>query len=173
MKPFHAVTFRKGIRDLRERSRVGSIHFDNSQSSFMQPEPHGMLHYSHSQFFQQPSQSSQLSQNSHPSQSSLNSSQPTRGYTFQGGSSQNPGLYRQSSASKRQSSQGNPPSQSVAYGTTTPAQVLSTGDGYQYPGPMRTSGGGSYHPQAPSTFSQEQPKVQRSSSKVGLDNLLK
>ncbi|KAG0009616.1 hypothetical protein BGZ80_002224, partial [Entomortierella chlamydospora] len=40
MKPFHAVTFRKGIRDLRERSRMGSMHFDNSQNSFMQPEPH-------------------------------------------------------------------------------------------------------------------------------------
>ncbi|KAI8597833.1 hypothetical protein EDD21DRAFT_205255 [Dissophora ornata] len=167
MKPFHAVTFRKGIRDLRERSRMGSMHFDNSQNSFMQPEPHSMLHYSHSQFFQQPSQQSQpsQSQNSHPSQSSLSSSQPTRGYTFQGGSSQNPGLYRQSSASKRQSSQGNPPSQSAAYGPTTPAQVLSAGDIYQYPGPVRTSGGGSYHPQAPSAFSQEQPKVQRSSSK--------
>ncbi|KAF9944505.1 hypothetical protein BGZ70_004577, partial [Mortierella alpina] len=37
MKPFHAVTFRKGIRELRERSRLGSMHFDNSQTSFMQP----------------------------------------------------------------------------------------------------------------------------------------
>ncbi|KAK3845275.1 MAG: hypothetical protein J3R72DRAFT_364756 [Linnemannia gamsii] len=33
MKPFHAVTFRKGIRDLRERSRLGSMHFDNPQTT--------------------------------------------------------------------------------------------------------------------------------------------
>jgi hypothetical protein len=129
MKPFHAVTFRKGIRDLRERSRMGSMHFDNSQSSFMQPESHSMLHYSHSQFFQQPSQPSQTS---HPSQSqsSINSSQPSRGFTFQGSSSQNPGLYRQSSNSKsnsqRQNSQGNPSSHPPSF-LPTPSQVLSSG----------------------------------------------
>ncbi|KAG0364448.1 hypothetical protein BC939DRAFT_248551 [Gamsiella multidivaricata] len=166
MKPFHAVTFRKGIRDLRERSRMGSMHFDNSQSSFMQPEPHSMLHYSHSQFFQQSSQLSQPSQASHPSQSSLNSSQPTRGYTFQGGSSQNPGLYRQSSASKSsQRQQGNPSSQTQSY-TPTPSQVLSAGSIYQYVGPApRGTTGGNFPAQPVPLYSQDQSPLQRTSSK--------
>ncbi|KAG0263412.1 hypothetical protein BG011_008819 [Mortierella polycephala] len=173
MKPFHAVTFRKGIRDLRERSRMGSMHFDNPQSSFMQPEPHSMLHYSHSQFFQQTSQHSQpsFSQQSHPSQSSLSSSQPTRGYTYQqqqqqqqqGGPSQTPGLHRQSSSSRRPSSQPNSSSQPNA---PTPSQVLSGGSIYQYVGPApRPVVSNNYSPQPALLFSQEQPAVQRSSSK--------
>ncbi|KAG0300933.1 hypothetical protein BGZ98_008750 [Dissophora globulifera] len=176
MKPFHAVTFRRGIRNLRERSQTGSMHFDNSQNSFMQQEPHSMLHYSHSQFFQQPSQPSQHSQTSHPSQSSLSSSQPTRGYTFQSGSSQTPGLYHQSSGlkshSQRQSSQGNSTSQPQPYGPT-PAQVLSGGGIYQYVGPApRASGGSNYYPQPSSGASQNdirQIKRRRSSSTTPLD----
>ncbi|KAF9112886.1 hypothetical protein BGX27_002643 [Mortierella sp. AM989] len=167
MKPFHAVTFRKGIRDLRERSRMGSMHFDNSQNSFMQPEPHSMLHYSHSQFFQQPSQpsqSSQLSQASHPSQSSLNSSQPRRYHHH--GTSQTPGLYRQSSSSKsniqRQSFQANSSLQSQGL-FPTPSQVLSAGAIYQYVGPAPKASDGNFVPQS---ISQEQPTVQRSTSKT-------
>ncbi|KAF9368864.1 hypothetical protein CPB97_004196, partial [Podila verticillata] len=52
MLPFHVSSFKLGIRHLREQSRMGSMHFDNSQSSFMHPEPHAMLQVSHSQFFQ-------------------------------------------------------------------------------------------------------------------------
>ncbi|KAF9350946.1 hypothetical protein BGX26_010929 [Mortierella sp. AD094] len=169
MKPFHAVTFRKGIRDLRERSRMGSMHFDNSQNSFMQPEPHSMLHYSHSQFFQQPSQpsqSSQLSQASYPSQSS---SQPSRGHTYHHhGSSQTPGLYRQSSSSKssaqRQTLQAGSSSHSQGY-LPTPSQVLSAGSIYQYVGPAPKAPDGNHMPQSVPLFSQEQPAIQRSSSK--------
>ncbi|KAG0196651.1 hypothetical protein BGX28_009896 [Mortierella sp. GBA30] len=158
MKPFHAVTFRKGIRELRERSRLGSMHFDNSQSSFMQVEPHSTLHYSHSQFFQQHSQHSQpsLSQNSHPSQSSLNSSQPVRGVSFhyqQGNSSQTPGLYRQQSSSKNKSST-QPISQSSL---PTPSQVLSSGSVYQYaaPVPALRPGIGTHPPQPVPLFPED------------------
>ncbi|KAF9430179.1 hypothetical protein BGZ76_000937 [Entomortierella beljakovae] len=177
MKPFHAITFRKGIRDLRERSRMGSMHFDNPQNSFMQTEPHGMLHYSDSQFFQQPSQpsqSSQHSQTSHPSQSSLNSSQLTRGYSYNHhGSSQTPGLYRQSSNSKsttrRSNYQASSTSQSQGY-IPTPSQVLSGGSLYQYVGPARIPEG-AYAPQAIPLFPHEQPVPQRSSTKVDRDRL--
>ncbi|KAG0021537.1 hypothetical protein BGZ81_008886 [Podila clonocystis] len=122
MLPFHVSNFKRGIRHLREQSRMGSMHFDNSQSSFMHPEPHAMLQVSHSQFFQttQPSQNSQQqsqhSQTSHHSQSSH--PQLTRGYSHQHG------LHRQPSHSKGKpsSSHGPPyPAQLVP----TPTQVLS------------------------------------------------
>ncbi|KAG0343636.1 hypothetical protein BG005_002283 [Podila minutissima] len=122
MLPFHVSNFKRGIRHLREQSRMGSMHFDNSQSSFMHPEPHAMLQVSHSQFFQttQPSQHSQQqsqhSQTSHHSQSSH--PQLTRGYSHQHG------LHRQPSQSKSKpsSSHGPPyPAQLVP----TPTQVLS------------------------------------------------
>ncbi|KAF9988420.1 hypothetical protein BGZ65_004732 [Modicella reniformis] len=174
MKPFHAVTFRKGIRDLRERSRMGSMHFDNAQSSFIQPEPHGMLHYSHSQFFQQPSQpsqSAQPSQTSHPSQSqsSLNLSQLTRGYTLQGGLSQTLGLHRQSSVSKssiQRHNQGSSSPQPPSF-LPTPSQVLSGGAIYQYVGPApRSHNGAPYIPPQPSSlFNQDQPSLSRSITK--------
>ncbi|KAF9208910.1 hypothetical protein BGZ49_007116 [Haplosporangium sp. Z 27] len=170
MKPFHAITFRRGIRDLRERSRMGSMHFDNSQSSFMQPEPHSTLHYSHSQFFQQPSQpsqSSQHSQASYPSQSSLNSSQPSRGHVYRHhGTSQTPGLYRQTSSSKsniqRQPLQAGS-SQSQGY-IPTPSQVLSGGAIYQYVESAKAPEG-KYMPQATPLIPEEPPAIQRSSSK--------
>lgn len=128
MLPFHVSSFKLGIRHLREQSRMGSMHFDNSQSSFMHPEPHAMLQVSHSQFFQttQPSQHSQQqsqhSQTSHHSQSS-HSPQLTRGYSYQ---QQHPGFNRQPSQSKSgakpSSSHGPPfPPQLVP----TPTQVLS------------------------------------------------
>ncbi|KAF9315407.1 hypothetical protein BG003_003074 [Podila horticola] len=124
MLPFHVSNFKRGIRHLREQSRMGSMHFDNSQSSFMHPEPHAMLQVSHSQFFQttQPSQhsqphsqqQSQHSQTSHHSQSSH--PQLTRGYSHQHG------LHRQPSKGKPSSSHGPPyPPQLVP----TPTQVLS------------------------------------------------
>lgn len=186
MKPFHAATFRMGVRDLRERSRMGSMHFDNSQSSFMHPEPHSMLHYSHSQFFQQPSQPqlppqlssqppSQQSQNSHPSQNAPNS-QPTRRYSqshLQNGQPSN--LHRQPSArigGHWSSSQGNGTSGGQAGGPTppTPSQVLSGGAIHQHAGGVTRAPSGYYHPQPVPQFSQEHPPVQRSlSNSVGLE----
>ncbi|KAF9282213.1 hypothetical protein BGZ68_006121 [Mortierella alpina] len=161
MKPFHAVTFRKGIRELRERSRLGSMHFDNSQTSFMQVEPHSTLHYSHSQFFQQHSQHSQpsLSQNSYPSQTSINSSQPARGVSFhyQGNNAQPPSLYRQPSKSSAQ-----PSSQSQM---PTPSQVLQSGSVYQYVGPAPRSAAANQPAQPVPIFSDDQPNLQRSNSK--------
>ncbi|KAF9982695.1 hypothetical protein BGZ75_005836 [Mortierella antarctica] len=161
MKPFHAVTFRKGIRELRERSRLGSMHFDNSQTSFMQVEPHSTLHYSHSQFFQQHSQHSQpsLSQNSYPSQTSINSSQPARGVSFhyQGNNAQPPSLYRQPSKSSAQ-----PTSQSQM---PTPSQLLQSGSVYQYVGPAPRSMMSNQPAQPVPLFSEDQPNLQRSNSK--------
>ncbi|KAF9947659.1 hypothetical protein BGZ72_010404 [Mortierella alpina] len=160
MKPFHAVTFRKGIRELRERSRLGSMHFD-SQTSFMQVEPHSTLHYSHSQFFQQHSQHSQpsLSQNSYPSQTSINSSQPARGVSFHypANNAQPPALYRQPSKS---SAQPSPQSQ-----MPTPSQVLQSGSVYQYVGPAPRSAAGNQSAQPVPLFSEDQPNLQRSNSK--------
>ncbi|KAG0281334.1 hypothetical protein BGZ95_004971 [Linnemannia exigua] len=163
MKPFHAVTFRKGIRDLRERSRLGSMHFDNPQSSFMQPEPHSMLQYSHSQFFQQHSQPSQHSQNSQSSQQPLNLSQSSRG--FAGGSFQAPGLYHQASTTHKSSSQRSN-AQSPAQGLPTPSQVLSSGGIYQYVGPAPRGPDGHYLPQPDTGVSQESLQVHRSSSSL-------
>ena len=163
MKPFHAVTFRKGIRDLRERSRLGSMHFDNPQSSFMQPEPHSMLQYSHSQFFQQHSQPSQHSQNSQSSQQPLNLSQSSRGYN--GGSFQAPGLYHQASTTGKNSSQRTN-AQSSPQGLPTPSQVLSSGGIYQYVGPAPRGPAGHYLPHPDTVVSQESLQVHRSSSSV-------
>ncbi|KAG0379849.1 hypothetical protein BGX24_011369 [Mortierella sp. AD032] len=163
MKPFHAVTFRKGIRDLRERSRLGSMHFDNPQSSFMQPEPHSMLQYSHSQFFQQHSQPSQHSQNSQSSQQPLNLSQSSRG--FAGGSFQAPGLYHQPSTTNKSSSQRSN-AQSSAQGLPTPSQVLTSSGIYQYVGPAPRGPTGHYLPQPDTGVSQESLQVHRSSSSL-------
>ncbi|GJJ76581.1 hypothetical protein EMPS_08940 [Entomortierella parvispora] len=179
MKPFHAATFRMGVRDLRERSRMGSMHFDNSQSSFMHAEPHSKLHYSHSQFFQQPSQPqlppqlssqppSQQSQNSHPSQNAPNS-QPTRRYSqshLQNGQPSN--LHRQPSSrigGHWSSSQGNSSSGQPGGPTLpTPSQVLSGGAIYQHAGGVARVPSGYYHPQPVPLFSQEHPPVQRTLS---------
>ncbi|KAF9150223.1 hypothetical protein BG015_007984 [Linnemannia schmuckeri] len=163
MKPFHAVTFRKGIRDLRERSRLGSMHFDNPQSSFMQPEPHSMLQYSHSQFFQQHSQPSQHSQNSQSSQQPLNLSQSSRGYN--GGSFQAPGLYHQASTTGKSNSQRNN-AQSSTQGLPTPSQVLSSGGIYQYIGPAPRGPAGHYLPHPDTVVSQESLQVHRASSSL-------
>ncbi|KAG0051648.1 hypothetical protein BGZ83_003478 [Gryganskiella cystojenkinii] len=181
MKPFHAVTFRKGLRDLRERSRIGSMHFDNSQSSFMQPEPHSMLHYSHSQFFQQPSQPqlppqlssqpSQPSQSSHPSQQTVSNSQSGRGYSQSHQQNGQPShLHRQQSSVRTgghwSSSQGNgSASQQGGHTVPTPSQVLSSGGIYQYAGGAGRVPTGHYHPQSVPIYShQEQHSSQRSQS---------
>ncbi|KAF9124075.1 hypothetical protein BGW39_008491 [Mortierella sp. 14UC] len=164
MKPFHAVTFRKGIRDLRERSRLGSMHFDNPQSSFMQPEPHSMLQYSHSQFFQQHSQPSQPSQNSQSSQQPLNLSQSSRGFT--GGSFQAPGLYHQASTTNKSSSQRSNAQSSTIQTLPTPSQVLSSGGIYQYIGPAPRGPVGHYLPHPDTGVSQESLQVHRSSSSL-------
>ncbi|KAF9548291.1 hypothetical protein EC957_006787 [Mortierella hygrophila] len=166
MKPFHAVTFRKGIRDLRERSRLGSMHFDNPQSSFMQPEPHSMLQYSHSQFFQQHSQHSQPSQHSQSSQSSqqpLNLSQSSRGYN--GGSFQAPGLYHQASTTGKSSNQRTN-AQSSAQGLPTPSQVLSSGGIYQYVGPAPRGPTGHYLSHSDTVAPQESLQAHRASSSL-------
>ncbi|KAF9098639.1 hypothetical protein BGX23_005705 [Mortierella sp. AD031] len=160
MKPFHAVTFRKGIRDLRERSRIGSMHFDNPQSSFMQPEPHSMLQYSHSQFFQQHSQPSQHSQNSQSSQQPLNLSQSSRGYA--GGSFQAPGLYHQASTTNQRANGQS----SNQQGLPTPSQVLSAGGIYQYVGPAPRGPSGHYMSHPDTVVSQESLQVHRSSSSL-------
>ncbi|KAF9922726.1 hypothetical protein FBU30_007147 [Linnemannia zychae] len=160
MKPFHAVTFRKGIRELRERSRLGSMHFDNPQSSFMQPEPHSMLQYSHSQFFQQHSQHSHHSQGSQSSQQPLNLSQSSRGYA--GGSFQAPGLYRQASTTKNSNQRSNAQPSSLP----TPSQVLSSGGIYQYVGPAPRGPNGHYLPNQDNVTSQDSLQVHRSSSSV-------
>ncbi|KAF9898490.1 hypothetical protein BX616_003958 [Lobosporangium transversale] len=163
MKPFHAVAFRKGIRDLRERSRMGSMHFDNSQSSFMQPEPHSTLHYSHSQFFQQPSQPSQVShtQRSHSSQTSASLSQPSRGYSHHPNlSQQTPELYHQPSISKsnsqRQNSQTSSSQPQAPSFIPTPSQVLSGGAIYQYVGPAPRNVEANYVSQPVTIFHPEQ-----------------
>ncbi|KAG0344758.1 hypothetical protein BG004_004186 [Podila humilis] len=132
MLPFHVLTFKRGIRDLRERSRLGSMHFDNSQSSFMHPEPHATLQVSHSQFFQttQFSQHSQQQQQSQPSQSShhsqtMHSPRLARRSSHQQ-QHQQPGLYRQQSVSRagnRPSSQSHMPYPPAL--VPTPTQVLS------------------------------------------------
>ncbi|KAF9408654.1 hypothetical protein BGZ94_002235 [Podila epigama] len=188
MKPFHAIAFKRGIRDLRERSRMNSMHFDN-QSSFMHPEPHATLQVSHSQFFQstqtvpyssqhqsqhlsqhqsQPSLSqhqSQPSQSSHHSQTS-HSPHLSRGYSSM---QQQPGLYRQTSQSNK--SGARPSSQS--YGSSmphppqlvpTPTQVLSGLYQTSSDGMTRSSQGQTAHQYM--SPAHEHAPLQRSASKM-------
>ncbi|KAF9164234.1 hypothetical protein DFQ26_001662 [Actinomortierella ambigua] len=131
MKPFHELLFKRGIKDLRERSRMGSMHFESSQGSFMHPNPPSRLELSASQLFSQHppappppslSQPSQVSQNSQHSQSNSQSlSQRVRHY---------PPLYRQPSSQPNTSML--PPSQNASQSNNsgrselpTPADVLA------------------------------------------------
>ncbi|KAF9973022.1 hypothetical protein BGZ73_003772 [Actinomortierella ambigua] len=131
MKPFHELIFKRGIKDLRERSRMGSMHFESSQGSFMHPNPPSRLELSASQLFSQhppappPPSLSQPSQVSQASQHSQSNSQPTsqraRHY---------PPLYRQPSSQPNPSML--PPSQNAGQSNNagylelpTPADVLA------------------------------------------------